>query len=104
MSRSAAPAASSARAPTSGRWCRSTAWAAADLTSPPRRRPPRWHAVVLVAIGLLGFGRALFWAVTLPVPTPVDEAQHYAYIASLAEHGHIPVTGRDVVGLDNLRL
>ncbi|MBW3662260.1 MAG: glycosyltransferase family 39 protein [Actinobacteria bacterium] len=57
--------------------------------------PPR-HRWILVAIVLAGLVRGLFWAATIEVWSPIDEPQHYSYMAALGE-GDVPVIGEDLV-------
>lgn len=45
---------------------------------------------------MAGLLRGWFWAVAVDVWSPVDEAQHFAYVASLSR-GDMPVVGRDRV-------
>lgn len=51
---------------------------------------------MLAAILLAGLLRGLFWAVTIEVWSPVDEAQHYSYVTALGQ-GELPVIGEDRV-------
>lgn len=79
----------------------------AETATPPkglsmRSRLPRGHLIALVAILLVGFVRGLFWVVTAEVWYPIDEAQHYAYVQSLAEGDGIPVVGKDRVSVEVL--
>ena len=44
--------------------------------------------------------RGMFWATTTEVWSPIDEAHHYGFVASLA-HGHgIPTVGKDVMPVE----
>ena len=74
------------------------------LTAPPplpgRRR--RVHLVVLGLIMAFGLAKGLYWSVTYQAWTPVDEAQHVAYVESLARGHGIPTVGRDLVPDDVL--
>ncbi|MGH8909508.1 MAG: ArnT family glycosyltransferase [Egibacteraceae bacterium] len=53
--------------------------------------------LVLGLILLVGLGRGLFWAATIAVWNPIDEMQHFAYIASIAAGEGIPVVGADLL-------
>ena len=57
---------------------------------------------ILWLIVAAGFVRGLFWVVAAPVWYPIDEAQHYSYVESLAHGNGIPVVGRDHVSEDVL--
>lgn len=65
---------------------------------------PRWHLIALVAIALLGLLRGLFWVVVVEVTSPIDEAQHAAYVASLASRGRPPIVGTHHLPPQLLRL
>lgn len=57
-----------------------------------------------MAICLVGLVRGLFWVAATEVWNPIDEAHHYAFIASLGEGRGIPQVGRDQVPLDVLEI
>jgi len=52
---------------------------------------------VLVLLTVLALARGGYWALTTEVWSPIDEAQHYAYVESLATGQGIPTVGRDLV-------
>lgn len=52
---------------------------------------------MLALLTLLAVARGGYWALTTEVWSPVDEAQHYAYVESLATGEGIPTVGRDLV-------
>jgi len=53
---------------------------------------------------LIGLARGVYWAFTVEVWNPVDEAQHYAYVESLARGQGMPVVGKDKLNLDILEV
>lgn len=63
---------------------------------------PRHHLVILALITCIGFARGFFWVLTTEVWSPIDEAQHYAYVDSLATGNGIPIVGEDLVPNDVL--
>ncbi len=71
-----------------------------DEGSGPEPGIRRGHLVALVAIGLVGLLRGLFWVGATEVWNPTDEAHHYAFVASLAEGDGIPTVGKDVVPVE----
>ncbi len=64
--------------------------------------PPPAHTIALAALLLIGLARGGYWVFTTEIWNPVDEAQHYAYVESLARGHGIPVVGEDKVSLDVL--
>lgn len=52
---------------------------------------------MLVLLTGLALARGGYWALTTEVWSPIDEAQHYAYVESLATGHGIPTVGRDLV-------
>ncbi len=54
-------------------------------------------------IVVLGFLRGLFWIANYPVPFG-DETAHFSFVRTVATGHGIPVTGRDFVGAEALRL
>src|SRR4051794_30311537 len=64
---------------------------------------PRSHLALLAVVVLIGAVRGLFWTATVAVPTG-DEAQHYSYVQTLAGGHAPPVTGRDLITQDAVRL
>jgi len=70
----------------------------------PRPQVSRLHLAMLVLIALTGLARGLFWSAATEVFSPVDEAHHYAYVATVAEELRIPVMGRDLVPLEVLEI
>ncbi|MGH2809596.1 MAG: DUF2142 domain-containing protein, partial [Actinomycetota bacterium] len=69
--------------------------------------PPRWtgrQRLFLAAICLAGFLRGAYWALTLPIWHPIDEAAHFAYAASIGSGDGIPTVGRDLVPPDVFRI
>ncbi|CAN5866040.1 hypothetical protein BH23ACT12_BH23ACT12_03180 [soil metagenome] len=62
------------------------------------------HVVLLILIVFAGLARGLYWSATMEVFSPVDEAHHYAYIATLADEFRLPVMGRDLVPLEVLQI
>jgi len=53
--------------------------------------------VVLALLTLCAVARGGYWAVTFETWSPVDEAQHFGYVESLATGHGIPTVGRDRV-------
>ncbi|MEA2686017.1 MAG: hypothetical protein QOE93_1212, partial [Actinomycetota bacterium] len=51
-------------------------------------------------IGVAGLLRGAFWAATTEVWSPIDEAHHYGFVASLAEGHGIPTVGKDVMPIE----
>ncbi|HEX2027535.1 MAG TPA: hypothetical protein VHF25_05995 [Nitriliruptorales bacterium] len=76
------------------------------MTRPRPALPPvpRWHVAALVTITLLGLLRGLFWVVVVEVPSPIDEAQHAAYVASLVSRARPPIVGTHTLPPQLLRL
>jgi hypothetical protein len=60
--------------------------------------------MLLALLVLAGLARGAFWVLAIPVWHPGDEAQHYAYVASLARGDGIPVLGEDRVPEEVTRL
>jgi len=52
----------------------------------------------------VGLVRGVYWAFTTEVWNPVDEAQHYAYVESLARGHGMPVVGEDKLSLNILEV
>lgn len=65
---------------------------------------PHIHLVLLVLIAVVGLLRGLFWVVATEIWNPTDEAQHYAYVESLATGLGIPIAGKDRVSLQVLEI
>ena len=65
---------------------------------------PRRHLVVLAVILLAGLFRGLFWVGVTETWSPMDEAQHYAFVESMATGNGIPTVGKDRISPDVLRL
>ncbi len=61
----------------------------------------RASAVALVACVAV-FGSVV--AVRTPVPSPVDEGAHFAYVQYIAQHGSVPVLGHHYASLGDLEL
>lgn len=59
------------------------------------RRIPRPHVAILALLTLFAVARGTYWAVTLEIWSPSDEAQHFGYVKSLATGEGIPTVGRD---------
>jgi hypothetical protein len=55
-----------------------------------RRRPPL--RVALAGVAAIAFLNAATWGLVMPTFSPPDEAAHYAYVESLVERGHRPLT------------
>lgn len=58
---------------------------------------PRHHLVILGFLTLFAVARGTYWAVTLEIWSPSDEAQHVDYVDSLATGRGIPTVGRDLL-------
>ncbi len=74
-----------------------------DNETPRKERdwiPNRTHALLLCLIALVGLARGTYWVVTTEVWNPIDEAQHYSYIESLARGHGMPIVGEDQISLD----
>ncbi|MEO7429542.1 MAG: glycosyltransferase family 39 protein, partial [Acidimicrobiales bacterium] len=56
---------------------------------------PRHHVVVLVLLTVFALARGGYWAMAFETWSPVDEAQHFGYVESLATGDGIPTVGRD---------
>lgn len=67
------------------------------------RLPPR-HVAVLGVLVLVGLLRGLFWVAATEVWNPMDEAQHYAFVQSMATGKGIPTVGKDRISPEVLRL
>lgn len=65
---------------------------------------PRAHALALAAILVVGLVRGLFWVAVTEVFSPLDEAAHYGYVATMAERFRPPVVGKDRLPPEALRL
>lgn len=65
---------------------------------------PRCHLVILLLIVVFGFLRGLFWVAAAQVWNPIDEAQHYAYVESLASGHGMPVVGVDRVSVEVIQV
>jgi len=76
----------------------------AEAGSHPERRLPRRHLAVLGVIVLVGLLRGLFWVAATEVWNPMDEAQHYAFVQSVATGKGIPTVGKDRISPEVLRL
>lgn len=61
---------------------------------------PRHHLVILGLLTLFAVARGTYWAVTLEIWSPADEAQHVGYVESLATGDGIPTVGRDLLSDD----
>jgi hypothetical protein len=55
-------------------------------------------------IGVAGLLRGAFWAATTEVWSPIDEAHHYGFVASLAEGHGIPTVGKDVMPIEVIQV
>ena len=77
-----------------------------DLPAPPGqlRGVPRRHLVVLAVILFAGLLRGLFWVGVTETWSPMDEAQHYAFVESMATGKGIPTVGKDRISPEVLRL
>ncbi len=64
----------------------------------------RAQHLLLCLILLAGLGRGLFWIVTIAVWNPIDEMQHFGYIASIANGEGIPIVGEDLLPAEALAL
>jgi hypothetical protein len=53
---------------------------------------------------LIGLARGVFWSFTVEVWNPVDEAQHYAYVESMARGHGMPIVGDDELTLGILEV
>lgn len=65
---------------------------------------PKRHAVVLAVIAVAGLLRGLFWVGATEVWNPMDEAQHYAFVESVATGNGIPTVGKDRISPEVLRI
>lgn len=61
---------------------------------------PRHHVVILGLLTLFAVARGTYWVVTLEIWSPIDEAQHFGYVESLATGEGIPTVGRDLLADD----
>jgi 4-amino-4-deoxy-L-arabinose transferase-like glycosyltransferase len=64
----------------------------------PRQR--RAHRLLLALILAFGLAKGTYWAVTTQVWNPVDEAQHFGYVESIARGQGIPTVGRDLLSAE----
>lgn len=69
-----------------------------------RRTLPRHHALALILLTFVAIARGGYWAVTFEVWSPVDEAQHFGYVESLATGDGIPTVGRDRLSDDVMEI
>lgn len=64
----------------------------------------RAHLVLLALIMFVGLLRGLYWVAMTELWNPTDEAQHYAYVHSLATGRGIPEVGVDKVPVEVLEV
>ncbi|MEY2426928.1 MAG: hypothetical protein QOI61_2500, partial [Actinomycetota bacterium] len=64
----------------------------------------RSQLIALSAITLVGLLRGGWWVAVTEVMSPIDEAAHVDYVASVANHGRPPKVGRDLVRNQTLEL
>lgn len=69
-----------------------------------RTSVPRHHLLVVALLTLFAVARGGYWVATLEVWSPVDEAQHFGYVESLATGDGIPTVGRDRLSGDVLAI
>lgn len=55
---------------------------------------------MLALLSALALARGGYWALVTEIWSPIDEAQHFAYVESLATGAGIPTVGRDLVSPD----
>ncbi len=63
-------------------------------------RMPKGHRLALVAIGVVGLLRGLFWVGATETWSPIDEAHHYGFVQSIATGDGIPTVGKDVMPIE----
>lgn len=63
-------------------------------------RKRRWHKIILASLMAFGMLKGAYWAALTPVWSPVDEAQHFGYVESLARGNGIPTVGVDLLSDD----